>query len=1007
MDAPTSFFFGLEKKNGQRRVIHSLLSGTGQEITEPSQIRRRAVSFYSTLYASEYEEGETLSEGLWNGLPQVSEEANSQLEGPLTIQELQTALQGMQGRRAPGIDGLSMEFYKAYWDVLSNDLLDVFNESLASGSMPVSCRRAVITLLPKKGNLQDIKNWRPVSLLCVDYKLLSKALATRLGRAVEQVIHRDQTYCVPGRSMVDNVHLIRDVLEVSSSLDINTGLISLDQEKAFDRVEHSFLWKVMGKFGFSAGFIAKIKVLYNNIESVLKFNGGLCAPFRVCRGVRQGCALSGMLYALSLEPLLSKIRSKLQGLFLPGFNGNLVLSAYADDVVVFVRDQTDMDVLVDIVREFSSASAARVNWKKSGGLPVLPQNMVWRKDGFKLDVSNSETPGLTVALCRSKTLCLQQLVDAVGPELSDAQALGSLLGLHSVRVAQRILQLWSQILCPEEKRLLRSYGQGGARPDPADPFPEIYLSPGLGELTGPLLQVEKVNCVIETGITNGQRRVIHSLLSGTGQEITEPSQIRRRAVSCYSTLYTSEYEEGETLSEGFCNGLPQVSEEANSQLEGPLTIQELQTALQGMQGRRAPGIDGLYVEFYKAYWDVLSHDLLDVFNESLASGSMPVSCRRAVITLLPKKGNLQDIKNWRPVSLLCVDYKILSKALATRLGKAVEQVIHRDQTYCVPGRSMVDNVHLIRDVLEVSSSLGINTAKIKVLYNKIESVLKFNGVCAPFRVCRGVRQGCALSGMLYALSLEPLLSKIRSKLQGLFLPGLNGNMVLSVYADDVVVFVRDQKDTDILVDIVRDFSSASAARVNWKKSEALAVGEWSGGLPVLPQNMVWKKDGFKYLGVFLGKEIVVLKNWEDVIEKIEGKLSKWKWLLPQMSFKARLDVSSSETPGLTVALCRSKTLCLQQLVDAVGPELSDAQALGSLLGLHSVRVAQRILQLWSQILCPEEKRLLRSYGQGRARPDPADPFPEIYLSPGLGELTGPLLQAPSEFFQWAKVFPAG
>ncbi|KAJ3595924.1 hypothetical protein NHX12_002336 [Muraenolepis orangiensis] len=419
----------------------------------------------------------------------VSEEANSQLEGPLTIQELQTALQGMQGRQAPGIDGLSVEFYRAYWDVLSNDLLDVFNESLASGSMPVSCRRAVITLLPKKGNLQDIKNWRPVSLLCVDYKLLSKALATRLGRAVEQIIHRDQTYCVPGRSMVDNVHLIRDVLEVSSSLDINTGLISLDQEKAFDRVEHSFLWKVMEKFGFSAGFIAKIMVLYNNIESVLKFNGGLCAPFRVCRGVRQGCALSGMLYALSLEPLLNKICSKLQGLFLPGFNGNLVLSAYADDVVVFVRDQTDIDVIVDIVREFSSASSARVNWKKSealavgewsGGLQFFPRT--W------LDVSSSETPGLTVALCRSKTLCLQQLVDAVGPELSDAQALGSLLGLHSVRVAQRIFQLWSQILCPEEKRLLRSYGQGGARPDPADPFPEIYLSPGLGELTGPLLQ---------------------------------------------------------------------------------------------------------------------------------------------------------------------------------------------------------------------------------------------------------------------------------------------------------------------------------------------------------------------------------------------------------------------------------------------------------------------------------------------------------------------------------------
>ena len=304
MDAPTSYFFSLEKKNGQRKVIHTLLADTGEELVEPRQIRERAVSFYQALYSSEEEEDQTSREEFFSELPQISEESNSQLAAPLRMEELLAALQGMQGRRAPGIDGLTPEFYKAYWGILAQDILQVFNECLASGSMPVSCRRAVLTLLPKKGNLQDIKNWRPVSLLCVDYKLLSKALASRLGKAMEQVIHRDQTYCVPGRSMVDNVHLIRDILDVSSSLDVDMGLISLDQEKAFDRVERSFLWKVMGKFGFSAGFIAKIKVLYSDVESVLKFNGSLSAPFRVCRGVRQGCALSGMLYALSLEPLL-------------------------------------------------------------------------------------------------------------------------------------------------------------------------------------------------------------------------------------------------------------------------------------------------------------------------------------------------------------------------------------------------------------------------------------------------------------------------------------------------------------------------------------------------------------------------------------------------------------------------------------------------------------------------------------------------------------------------------
>ena len=147
-----------------------------------------------------------------------------------------------------------------------------------------------------------------MSLLCVDYKLLSKLFASRLGKAME-------TYCVPGRSMVDNVHLIWDALDVSSSLGFNTGLISLDQEKAFERVEHNFLWRDIVKFGFSAGFIAKITVLYSEVESVLKVNGSLCAAFRVCRGVKQGCALSGMLYALSLEPL-NKIRFNIEGLIL-------------------------------------------------------------------------------------------------------------------------------------------------------------------------------------------------------------------------------------------------------------------------------------------------------------------------------------------------------------------------------------------------------------------------------------------------------------------------------------------------------------------------------------------------------------------------------------------------------------------------------------------------------------------------------------------------------------------
>lgn len=165
-----------------------------------------------------------------------------------------------------------MELYKAFWSELGEDLLSVLNESLLETTLPLSCRRAVITLLPKKGDLQDMKNWRPVSLLCTDYKMLSKALANRLKYVMEEVVHKDQSYCVPGRLISDNVSLIRDILDVSSSLDLELGLISLDQEEAFDRVEHPYLWKLLECFGLSPGFIAMIRVLYRDIESILKIN---------------------------------------------------------------------------------------------------------------------------------------------------------------------------------------------------------------------------------------------------------------------------------------------------------------------------------------------------------------------------------------------------------------------------------------------------------------------------------------------------------------------------------------------------------------------------------------------------------------------------------------------------------------------------------------------------------------------------------------------------------------
>lgn len=261
MDVPSKYFFGLEKKNGQKRNMKNLCSDTGIMLSDPNEIRKRATDFYKRLYSCEYKENQALKPDFFEGLPKISKNANVKLCKGLTTIELYGALQSMENGKVPGIDGIPFEFYKAFWGTIGEDLQAVLSDSLAGGLLPLSSRRAVLTLLPKKGDLGDIKNWRPVSLLCSDYKILSKVLAIRLGKVLEEVIHSDQCYCVPGRSISDSIFLVRDLIEYSTLCNSDFGLISIDQEKAFDRVEHAYLWETLNAFGFNSNFIKLIKVL--------------------------------------------------------------------------------------------------------------------------------------------------------------------------------------------------------------------------------------------------------------------------------------------------------------------------------------------------------------------------------------------------------------------------------------------------------------------------------------------------------------------------------------------------------------------------------------------------------------------------------------------------------------------------------------------------------------------------------------------------------------------------
>ncbi|KAK3542561.1 hypothetical protein QTP86_030058, partial [Hemibagrus guttatus] len=135
--------------------------------------------------------------------------------------------------------------------------------------------------------------------------------------------------------------------------------------------------------------------------------------------------------------------------------------------------------------------------------------------------------------------------------------------------------------------------------------------------------------------------------------------------------------------------------------------------------------------------------------------------------------------------------------------------------------------------------------------------------------------------------------------------GIRQGCSLPAYADDLVVMVASQEDVNVLAAILNDFRILSSAKVNWTKSEAILVGEWGGGQPSLPGGLAWK-SGFKYLGVYLGTNEFLNKNWEGSVEHMKGRLSRWKRLVPKMSYRGRTLVINN----LTVSSLCHKLACM-------------------------------------------------------------------------------------------------
>ena len=171
----------------------------------------------------------------------LSDQDANILEGEIKYPELAEALKNMKNSKTPGNDGFTAEFFKFFWIDLKRFILNLPNYGYKTGSLSVTQKQGIITCLPKPNKSPFyLKNWRPISLLNVIYKLASSVIASRLKNVLHKLIHEDQKGFIAGRFIGENIRLIYGILFETKQQEIPGLLLSVDFQQAFDSVS----WKI-------------------------------------------------------------------------------------------------------------------------------------------------------------------------------------------------------------------------------------------------------------------------------------------------------------------------------------------------------------------------------------------------------------------------------------------------------------------------------------------------------------------------------------------------------------------------------------------------------------------------------------------------------------------------------------------------------------------------------------------------------------------------------------------
>ena len=340
-----------------RKGVFALKRENGTITKNSKEIIHIVERFYNKLYKNDADKAENKEEEV-----ERKEDEEAAPVVPVMEDEVCSAVKCMKKGKCPGEDGISVDIIAAAGEEVTKMLAHLFTKCLKKSDVPEDWKNAIMVLLFKKGEKENIKNYRPISLLSVMYKIFTKVLTNRIEGALDSAQPREQAGFRSGFSTIDHIQVIRQLIERHKEYEMPLCFAFIDFEKAFDSVFTSAVVKALESNGIEKAYINILKKIYSKATATICLGKGK-AKIKLERGVRQGDTISPKLFTAVLEEVFRKLDWSKKGIKINGeFLSHL---RFADDIVIISSNPNELEEMLTELAEASIQVGLKMNLQKT------------------------------------------------------------------------------------------------------------------------------------------------------------------------------------------------------------------------------------------------------------------------------------------------------------------------------------------------------------------------------------------------------------------------------------------------------------------------------------------------------------------------------------------------------------------------------------------------------------------------------------------------------------------